>query len=61
MNASFFKCLQGRRLGVRKAGLDAAFGENPASAASLNQQKFDAAFACAIADRSDLLPSLRKP
>jgi hypothetical protein len=61
MNASFFKRLQSRGLSARKAGLNAAFGENPTSAASLNQQKFDATFPDAIADRGDLLPSLRKP
>jgi hypothetical protein len=61
MNASFFKSLQGRGLGVSKTGFSTAFGKNPASAASLNQQKFNATLANAIADRGDLLPSLRKP
>jgi hypothetical protein len=61
MNTRFFKSLQRRGLGVRKAPLNAAFGENPASAARLDQQEFNAAFAYAVANRGDLLASSRKP
>jgi hypothetical protein len=59
MNAGFFYRLKGGGLGLREARLDAAFGENPTSAAGLNQQKFDAAFAHAITDGGDLLPFFR--
>ena len=61
MNASLFKSLEGSGLGVREAGFDAAFGENPTSAASLNQQEFEAASANAITHGGDLLASFRKP
>jgi hypothetical protein len=61
MNACLFKSLEGGGLGVRKTGFNAPFGKNPASAASLNQQKFDAAFANAVTNGSDLLAPFRKP
>jgi hypothetical protein len=61
MNAGLFKSLEGSGLGVREAGFDAAFGENPTSAASLNQQEFEAASANAITHGGDLLASFRKP
>jgi len=61
MNASLFKSLEGSGLRVRKAGLNAAFGENPASAAGLHQQEFDAAFTDAVTNSGDLLPFFRKP
>ena len=61
MNASLFKSLEGSGLCVRKAGLNAAFGENPASTAGLHQQEFDAAFTDAVTNSGDLLPFFRKP
>ncbi len=61
MNASLFKGLESGRLGVREFGFNPTFWENPTSAASLNQQEFDAAFANAITNGSDLLAALRKP
>jgi len=61
MNPSLFKSLEGGGLGVREAGLNPAFGENPTAAASLNQQEFEAAFTNAVTNRSNLLPSSRKP
>ena len=54
MNAGLLKSLEGSVLRRRKAGFDAAFGENPASAAALNQQKFDATFADAVTNSGDL-------
>ena len=61
MNASLFKSLEGSGLGVREAGFDAAFGEDPASAPGLNQQKFDAAPADTVTNGGDLLAFFRKP
>ncbi len=61
MNASFFKSFEGSRLRRRKAGFQAAFGKNPPAPAGLNQQKFNAAFADAVTNRSYLLASWRKP
>ena len=61
MNTSLFKSLQGSGLGVREAGFDAAFGEDPASAPGLNQQEFDAAPADAVTNGGDLLASFPKP
>ena len=58
MNPSLFKCLERRGLSVGEAGFDAAFGENPTSAAGLNQQEFDAPSADAVTDGCDLLASL---
>ena len=55
MNASLFNCLERGGLRLRKAAFDAAFGENPASAASLNQKKLDAAFGNAVTNGRDLL------
>jgi hypothetical protein len=60
MNAGFFKSFQGRRLGVREAAFNAAFGKNPTSATRLHQQEFYAAFAHAVANCGDLLASFRK-
>ncbi|MGB8012222.1 MAG: hypothetical protein WCF68_11445 [Terriglobales bacterium] len=37
VNASLFKSFEGSGLSVGKARFDAAFGENPTSAAGLNQ------------------------
>ena len=59
MNASLFNRLDGSGLGLRESRLDAAFGENPASTAGLNQQKFDTAFAHAITNGGDLLSFFR--
>lgn len=55
VNAGLFKCFEGRRLGMGKARFNSTFGENPASAASLHQQKFEAVSADAVTDRGDLL------
>jgi hypothetical protein len=40
MNSSLFESFEGGCLGVGKPGFDAAFGENPASFAGINQQEF---------------------
>jgi hypothetical protein len=61
MNAGLFKGLEGSRLSVREARLSPAFGENPTSAASLNQQELDAAFTDPVTNGGDLLPCFRKP
>jgi hypothetical protein len=61
MNAGFFKGLKRSRLSVREARLSTAFGENPTSAASLNQQELDAAFTDPVTNGGDLLPCFRKP
>jgi hypothetical protein len=61
MNPSLFKSLEGSRLGACEAGFNTTFGEDPTSAASLNQQEFDAASADAVTNRCDLLTSFRKP
>ena len=61
MNTSLFKSLEGSRLGMRKAGFDSALGEDPACAAGLNQQEFDAASADAVTNGGNLLLSFRKP
>jgi hypothetical protein len=61
MNAGLLKGLHGSGLGVGQARLNASFGKDPPSAASLNQQKFNAVFADTVTNRSDLLPSLQKP
>jgi hypothetical protein len=61
MNPSFFKGLEGSRLGVCEARFNPAFGENPSSASGLNQQEFDAAFSDAVTNGGDLLPLFRKP
>jgi|HubBroStandDraft_1064217.scaffolds.fasta_scaffold03325_10 hypothetical protein len=61
MNPSLFKGLKGSGLSVREARLSPAFGENPTSAASLNQQEFDATFTDPVTNGGDLLPSPRKP
>lgn len=61
MNPSLFKSLEGSGLGVGEAGFNTAFGENPTTAAGLNQQEFDAAFTDPITNGGDLLPFLRKP
>ncbi len=55
MNASLFKRFEGRGLGMREAGFGSAFGENPAPAAGLDEQEFQAAFADAVANGGDLL------
>ncbi len=61
MDTSLFKSLEGSGLGVGEAGFNAAFGENPTSAAGLNQQEFDAPSADAVTNGGDLLASFRKP
>jgi hypothetical protein len=61
MNAGFFKSLESGGLGVRESRFDSTFGENPTAAASLDQQKFNAAFAHAITDGGDQPAALRKP
>src|SRR5450755_704414 len=61
MNASLFDRLDRGGLGLREARFDAAFREDPASAAGLHQQEFRAGFADAITNRGDLLPFFRKP
>ena len=58
MNSGFFKGLEGSRLSVRQTCLDPAFGESPASAPGLNQEEFDVASADAVANSSDLFPSV---
>src|SRR5205807_6976355 len=58
MNSGFFKGLEGSRLSVRQTWFDTALGESPASAPSLNQEEFDVASADAVANRSDLFPSV---
>jgi hypothetical protein len=60
MNPSFFKSLQGSGLRGRKAWFHAAFRKNPPSAAGLNQQEFNAAFAHAVTDCGNLLPPSRQ-
>ncbi len=59
VNAGFFESFECGGLGVGHAWFSAAFGENPTSAASLNQQEFDAPVAKAVANRGDLLPCFR--
>jgi len=61
MDPSFFKGLKGSRLSVREARLSPAFGENPTSTASLDQQELDAAFTDPVTNGGDLLPCFRKP
>ena len=61
MNSRLFESLEGSGLGVGEAGLNAAFGENPASAASLHQEEFDAASADTVTNGGDLLASFGKP
>jgi hypothetical protein len=61
MDPSFFIGLKGSRLSVREARLSPAFGENPTSTASLDQQELDAAFTDPVTNGGDLLPCFRKP
>lgn len=60
MNAGFLECFEGSGLGLRKARLDAPFGENPAATASLYQQELQTAAADAVADSGDLLARRRR-
>jgi hypothetical protein len=60
MNARFFKRLKGCGLSAREARFDSAFGENPTPAASLNQQKLNAAFAEAVTNGGDLRAYFQK-
>lgn len=55
MNAGFFECFERGRFGVSVAGFDSTFGENPASASGLYQEKFEMAAADAVANGGDLL------
>lgn len=50
MNPSLFESFEGGCLGVGKPRFDAAFGENPASLAGLNQQEFDRISAHPVTD-----------
>jgi hypothetical protein len=61
MNPGLLKSLEGSGLGMGEPRFHAAFGEDPASAARLNQQKFDAPPAKAIANGCDLLAPFRQP
>jgi len=61
MNAGFFKGLKSRGLSLRQARLDATFGEDPAPAASLNEQEFRAKAADAVANSCHLLASADLP
>jgi hypothetical protein len=61
MNPGLFKSLERSRLGASKAGFNSAFREDPTSAAGLHQQEFDAAFADAVTNGSDLLALSQKP
>lgn len=64
MNASFFESFEGGRFGVCAARFDSTFGEDPASAAGLHQEKFEVAAADTVADGGDLLArwgSFRRP
>lgn len=62
MNARFFEGLESRGLGVRQPRLDASLGESPATAASLDQQEFNASPSNAVAHGSYLftIPQLAK-
>jgi hypothetical protein len=55
MNPSLFESFEGRSLRVGKPGFDAAFGKNPTSLPSLDQQEFDVTAAHPITNRSHLL------
>jgi hypothetical protein len=57
MNARFLKSLKGRGLSECKTRLHATFGKNPASAASLHQQKFNATLSHAVTNGRHLLAS----
>lgn len=61
MNAGFFIGLKSRRLSLGQAWFGSAFGEDPAPAASLNQQEFQAPAAGAVANRCHLLASTDLP
>jgi hypothetical protein len=61
MDARLLKSLKGRGLSERKTRLRATFGENPASSASLHQQKFNATFSDAVTNGRDLLTPFRTP
>src|SRR5450755_1781164 len=59
VDASFLKRLECSRLRLCEPRLDTTFGEDPASAASLNQEKFNADFTNAVTDCGDLLSPAR--
>jgi len=59
MNPSLFKSLQRGRLGVGETRFNATLGENPTSAAGLDQQEFDAAFTHAVTNGGHLLAFFR--
>jgi hypothetical protein len=61
MNASLFESLESGGLGVGEAAFDPSLGENPASAAGLDQQEFNATSAHAVTDGGDLLAFFQKP
>ena len=66
MNPGLFEGFKGRCLRVCESGLDATFGKNPPSLASLDQQEFDPAAADPVTHRSHLftltkLPQFREP
>ena len=57
VDPSLFERLQSRCLSVGQPRLRAAFGKDPASAASLHQEKFYCPTAYPVTDRRDLLAS----
>ena len=57
MNASFFEGLQRSGLRMGQAGLDAAFGKDPAASTGLHKQKLDATASHAVADGGNLFAS----
>jgi hypothetical protein len=66
MDPGLFEGFEGRCLGMREAGFDAAFGKNPASLAGLDQQEFDLTATYPVTHRSDLFafpkfPQFRQP
>jgi hypothetical protein len=59
MHAGLFERLEGGSLGVSEPGLDAAFGENPASLTGLDQEELDDAAAHPITNRRHLFALLK--
>jgi hypothetical protein len=58
MNSRLFESFEGSGLGVRQSRFDTAFGKSPASAASLNQQEFDATVAGPVAHSGHLFAAM---